>query len=65
MFLVSYVATTLLLRASDDHFNLVINSIKNDLLSKSAPAQCLALACVANMGTTVVCVRAPVARGGS
>ena len=54
--LVGYVATTLLTRASDDHFTLVINSIKNDLLSKSPAAQCLALACVSNMGTTVLAV---------
>ncbi|KAF1790518.1 Armadillo-type fold [Phytophthora cactorum] len=36
--------------ASDELMTLVINSIRNDLKSREASSQCLALCCVANLG---------------
>eukprot|EP00618_Florenciella_parvula_P014348 CAMPEP_0119485352 /NCGR_PEP_ID=MMETSP1344-20130328/12087_1 /TAXON_ID=236787 /ORGANISM="Florenciella parvula, Strain CCMP2471" /LENGTH=231 /DNA_ID=CAMNT_0007520017 /DNA_START=61 /DNA_END=753 /DNA_ORIENTATION=+ len=49
---VGYVAIALMIHPGDggDMMTLVINSIKNDLLSISDGAQALALACIANMG---------------
>ena len=45
-----YVATSVLLKANDELMTLVINSIRNDLVSTVNPAQTLALAAIANIG---------------
>ena len=49
---VGYVAIALMVHPGDtgEMMNLVLNSIKNDLMSVSDGAQSLALACIANMG---------------
>ncbi|CAM9271765.1 unnamed protein product, partial [Discosporangium mesarthrocarpum] len=47
---VGYIAVSLLLRSGDQMMALVINSIRNDLVSHSSPAQTLALATIANLG---------------
>ncbi|KAL7998096.1 putative adaptor protein complex AP-2, alpha subunit [Plasmopara halstedii] len=45
-----YLGCSILLKASDELMTLVINSIRNDLKSREASSQCLALCCVANLG---------------
>ncbi|CAM9336963.1 unnamed protein product [Chrysoparadoxa australica] len=47
---VGYIAASLLLRSGDEMMTLVINSMRNDLVSHSNPAQTLALATIANLG---------------
>jgi AP-2 complex subunit alpha len=47
---VGYIAVSLLLRSGDEMMTLVINSMRNDLLSHSNPSQTLALATIANLG---------------
>ncbi|CAM9593688.1 unnamed protein product, partial [Heterosigma akashiwo] len=47
---VGYVAMSLLLKSGDEMMTLVINSIRNDLLSNIESHQALALATVANIG---------------
>ena len=47
---VGYVAISLLLKNTDDMMTLIINSIRNDIVSNNSPIQSLALACVANIG---------------
>ncbi|KAE9017576.1 AP-2 complex subunit alpha [Phytophthora rubi] len=45
-----YLGCSILLKASDELMTLVINSIRNDLKSREASSQCLALCVVANLG---------------
>ena len=45
-----YMATTILLKSTDDLMTLVINSIRNDLVSSISWAQTLALSAIANIG---------------
>ncbi|KAF4319644.1 hypothetical protein BBO99_00006029 [Phytophthora kernoviae] len=45
-----YLGCSILLKPSDELMTLVINSIRNDLKSREASSQCLALCCVANLG---------------
>lgn len=47
---VGYIAVSLLLRSGDEMMAVVINSMRNDLMSHSNPAQSLALATIANLG---------------
>jgi hypothetical protein len=47
---VGYITTSVMLNESHDFLRLVINSIRNDLVSTSEAFQCLALTCVANVG---------------
>ena len=47
---VGYLACVLLLSETNDFLRLVINSVKNDLMSHNEEVQSLALACVANVG---------------
>jgi hypothetical protein len=47
---VGYITTSVMLNESHDFLRLVINSIRNDLVSPSEAFQCLALTCVANVG---------------
>ncbi|CAM9880160.1 unnamed protein product, partial [Phaeothamnion confervicola] len=47
---VGYIAVSLLLRSGDEMMTLVVNSMRNDLVSHSNPAQTLALATIANLG---------------
>lgn len=45
-----YLGTSILLQQEDELMTLVINSVRNDLLSMNQGSQCLALAYIANMG---------------
>ena len=45
-----YIGISILLKTNDEVMTLVINSIRNDLVSNKASWQCLALSCIANMG---------------
>lgn len=47
---VGYVALSLLLKPGDEFMTLVVNSIRNDLVSQIPPAQNLALGAIANIG---------------
>mmetsp|Transcript_14461 Transcript_14461/g.49746 ORF Transcript_14461/g.49746 Transcript_14461/m.49746 type:complete len:982 (-) Transcript_14461:286-3231(-) len=47
---VGYIVTSVLLNETHEFLRLVINSIRTDLISGVEPHQCLALACVANVG---------------
>jgi len=47
---VGYLACVLLLSETNEFLRLVINSVKNDLMSHNEEIQSLALACVANVG---------------
>ena len=47
---VGYMAIALMIKPGDELLTLVINSIRHDLNSNNNPAQCLALAVVANLG---------------
>eukprot|EP00899_Mesostigma_viride_P020317 jgi/Mesvir1/28287/Mv04810-RA.1 len=47
---VGYVVTSVLLNESRDFLRLVINSIRNDLISRNETFQCLALTMVGNIG---------------
>jgi AP-2 complex subunit alpha len=47
---VGYMAVSLLIRPGDELLTLVINSMRNDLLSNVNSNQCLALSVVANLG---------------
>ena len=47
---VGYVAVSILMKSSDDKMTLVVNSVRNDLLSRNNYYQTLALSSVANIG---------------
>ena len=47
---VGYMAIAMMIKPGDELLTLVINSIRHDLNSNNNPAQCLALAVVANLG---------------
>ena len=47
---VGYMVTSVLLNESQDFLRLVINTVRNDVISKNESFQCLALASVANIG---------------
>lgn len=49
---VGYVACSVLLNEKDEFLRLVINSVRNDLISRNEAFQCLALDFVANVGGT-------------
>lgn len=42
-----YLACSVLLNETHDFLKLIVNSINNDLISRSETAQCLALTCIA------------------
>uniref|UniRef100_A0A7S4P6S8 Clathrin/coatomer adaptor adaptin-like N-terminal domain-containing protein n=1 Tax=Guillardia theta TaxID=55529 RepID=A0A7S4P6S8_GUITH len=48
--MVGYLACVLLLSETNEFLRLIINSVKNDLMSANEEIQGLALACVANVG---------------
>jgi len=47
---VGYLACVLLLSETNEFLRLIINSVKNDLMSNNDEIQAIALACVANVG---------------
>lgn len=47
---VGYMAIAMMIKPGDELLTLVINSMRHDLNSNNNPAQCLALAVVANLG---------------
>ena len=47
---VGYMAIAMMIKPGDELLTLVINSMRADLNSNNNPAQCLALAVVANLG---------------
>ena len=47
---VGYMVTSVILNESNDFLRMAINSVRNDVVSKNESFQCLALACIANVG---------------
>lgn len=47
---VGYIAVSLMIKPTDELMTLVVNSVRNDLISPNPPGQCLSLQCIANMG---------------
>lgn len=55
---VGYMAIALMIKPGDELLTLVINSIRNDLNSGVHTSQCLALAVVANLAASELCILA-------
>ena len=47
---VGYMVTSVILNEENDFLRMAINSVRNDVVSKDESFQCLALACIANVG---------------
>ena len=48
--MLGYIATSVLMKNTDDMMTLIVNSVRNDLMTGDDVTQCLALSACANLG---------------